>query len=225
MRRRSEELAERQREAGRAQQQRIEERGCCHGGAAARRPREQRWPALDAGELDDARRRAGRDEQGHHAPRGGDCGPRRSGRGDGSGRWPGSARRWRPSAIAWEVGAAGRGRAGGADAGSPGGGPGRGVGAGAGSCPTGGAGGGGPRTADRAREQLREHLAEVHAYARQSRDDLEPPAQQVQAEAERVRQQELALHVARDEHRLAVAAFRQQLIEWQGHGRRDAQAP
>src|SRR5262249_18022875 len=31
-----------------------------------------------------------------------------------------------------------------------------------------------------------------------------------------VRQQELDLHVARDEHRLAVAAFRQQLIEWQG---------
>ena len=31
-----------------------------------------------------------------------------------------------------------------------------------------------------------------------------------------MRQQELALHVARDEHRLAVAAFRQQLIDWQG---------
>jgi hypothetical protein len=31
-----------------------------------------------------------------------------------------------------------------------------------------------------------------------------------------VRQRELSLHVARDEHRLAVAAFRQQLIEWQG---------
>jgi len=68
----------------------------------------------------------------------------------------------------------------------------------------------------RAREQLREHLAEVHGYARQSRDDLEAARQHVQAEAERVRQQELALHVARDEHRLAVAAFRQQLIEWQG---------
>jgi chromosome segregation ATPase len=68
----------------------------------------------------------------------------------------------------------------------------------------------------RAREQLREHLAEVHAYARQSRDDLEAAAKHVQAEAERMRQQELGLHVARDEHRLAVAAFRQQLIEWQG---------
>ena len=68
----------------------------------------------------------------------------------------------------------------------------------------------------RAREQLREHLAEVHGYARQSRDDLEAARQHVQAEAERVGQQELALHVARDEHRLAVVAFRQQLIEWQG---------
>src|SRR5207302_10782364 len=68
----------------------------------------------------------------------------------------------------------------------------------------------------RAREQLREHLAEVHTYARQSRDDLEAARKHVQGEVERVRQQELDLQVARDEHRLAVAAFRQQLIEWQG---------
>jgi chromosome segregation ATPase len=67
-----------------------------------------------------------------------------------------------------------------------------------------------------AREQLRDHLAEIHAYARQSRDDLETMQSQVQAEAERVRLQELALHRARDEHRLAVAAFRQQMIAWQG---------
>jgi chromosome segregation ATPase len=68
----------------------------------------------------------------------------------------------------------------------------------------------------RGRDQLREHLAEVHTYARQSRDDLEAARKHLQAEIERVRQQELDLHVARDEHRLAVAAFRQQLIEWQG---------
>jgi chromosome segregation ATPase len=68
----------------------------------------------------------------------------------------------------------------------------------------------------RAREQLREHLAEIHGYARQSREDLEAARQHVQAESERVLQQDLALRVARDEHRLAVAAFRQQLIEWQG---------
>ena len=36
-------------------------------------------------------------------------------------------------------------------------------------------------------------------------------------ESERGRQKELELHAARDAHRLAVAAFRQQLVEWQGH--------
>ncbi len=68
----------------------------------------------------------------------------------------------------------------------------------------------------RGRAQLREHLAELHAYAQQSRDDLETAHKHIQSEVERVRQQELSLHVARDEHRLAVAAFRQQLIDWQG---------
>jgi len=68
----------------------------------------------------------------------------------------------------------------------------------------------------RAREQMREQLAEVHTYGKESRDDLEAARQQVQTEADRVRQQDLALNLARDEHRLAVAAYRQQLIEWQG---------
>ncbi len=66
-----------------------------------------------------------------------------------------------------------------------------------------------------AREQLREHLGELHTYARQGRDDLEALRAQVREEAERLRQQETALHRERDEHRLAVAAFRQQLIDWQ----------
>ena len=39
---------------------------------------------------------------------------------------------------------------------------------------------------------------------------------QVRAEAERLREQEQAIDRARAEHRLAVTAFRQQLIEWQG---------
>lgn len=68
----------------------------------------------------------------------------------------------------------------------------------------------------RAREQLRGHLGELHTYARQAQEDLEMLRTQVQAEAEKVRQQGLLLHRARDEHRLAVAAFRQQLLEWQG---------
>ena len=63
---------------------------------------------------------------------------------------------------------------------------------------------------------MREHLAEIHGYARQSREDLEAARQHVQTESERVLQQDLALRVARDEHRVAVASFRQQLIEWQG---------
>jgi hypothetical protein len=67
-----------------------------------------------------------------------------------------------------------------------------------------------------AREQLREHLGEVHTFARQCEDDLEALKGQVQAGAERLQQQETALRRGQDEHRLAVAAFRQQLIEWQG---------
>ncbi|MBV9122161.1 MAG: hypothetical protein JO112_02215, partial [Planctomycetes bacterium] len=67
----------------------------------------------------------------------------------------------------------------------------------------------------RARDQLRKHLAELHAYARQSHEDLEILRAQVQADSERVRQQRQVLVRDRDEHRLAVAAFRQQMIEWQ----------
>jgi chromosome segregation ATPase len=68
-----------------------------------------------------------------------------------------------------------------------------------------------------ARGQLREHLNEVHTYVRESRADLETMRKDFQAEVERVRQQELDLHVARDEHRITVAAFRQKVAEWQGH--------
>jgi chromosome segregation ATPase len=66
-----------------------------------------------------------------------------------------------------------------------------------------------------AREQLRGHVAEAHAYTRRSREDLELLRAQVRAEAERVREQESSLHRDRDEHRLAVAQFRQQLVDWQ----------
>lgn len=67
-----------------------------------------------------------------------------------------------------------------------------------------------------AREQLRGHLGELHAYARQSHDDLLMLRTQVQAEGERLRQQDVALQRARTEHRHAVTEFRQQLIDWQG---------
>jgi chromosome segregation ATPase len=68
----------------------------------------------------------------------------------------------------------------------------------------------------RSREELREHLAELHSYAQQSHEDIESLRSQVLLEAEQVQQQRVAIHRAREEHRLAVAAFRQQLIEWQG---------
>ena len=67
-----------------------------------------------------------------------------------------------------------------------------------------------------AREQLKDHLGEVHAYARQCQEDLDGLRAQVQAEAERLQQKEQTLRRLQNEHRLAVAAFRQQLIDWQG---------
>ncbi|HLW66305.1 MAG TPA: hypothetical protein VKS79_13410, partial [Gemmataceae bacterium] len=67
-----------------------------------------------------------------------------------------------------------------------------------------------------ARDQMKGHLGEVHTYIQQGQEDLQALRGQVQAEAERLRQQELALQRARSEHRLAVTAFRQQLIDWQG---------
>jgi chromosome segregation ATPase len=68
----------------------------------------------------------------------------------------------------------------------------------------------------KARQQLREHLAELNTYARQSHQDLDLLRAEIQTEAERLHQRELALHQSREDQRLAVAAFRQQLIEWQG---------
>jgi chromosome segregation ATPase len=66
------------------------------------------------------------------------------------------------------------------------------------------------------REQMRDHLDEVHTYAGQCRDELEAVRTQVRGEADRLQQQEQALRRGQDEQRLAIAAFRQQLIAWQG---------
>jgi hypothetical protein len=70
------------------------------------------------------------------------------------------------------------------------------------------------RTAQ-AREAMRAQLAELHAYALKSQDDLSAVRTQVQEELTRLRDQEQSLSRARSEHRLAVSSFRQQLIEWQ----------
>lgn len=67
-----------------------------------------------------------------------------------------------------------------------------------------------------ARDMLRGHLTELNEFARTSRTDLEAARTQVRADADRLREQQEALDRAKDEHRLAVTAFRQQLIEWQG---------
>lgn len=67
-----------------------------------------------------------------------------------------------------------------------------------------------------AKETLRGHLVELNDFARRSREDLEAVRAQVRVEAERIRAEETALDRARAEHRLAVATFRQQLVDWQG---------
>jgi chromosome segregation ATPase len=67
-----------------------------------------------------------------------------------------------------------------------------------------------------AREELRGHLGELHDYTRQGQEDLESVQVRVRAEADRLREQEAAINRAKAEHRLAVTAFRQQLLEWQG---------
>ncbi len=67
-----------------------------------------------------------------------------------------------------------------------------------------------------AREQVRDHLGEIHQYVRSSQDDLEKLRGKLQAEVETQQQQELGLRRNQDEHRLAMVAFRQQLIDWQG---------
>ena len=67
-----------------------------------------------------------------------------------------------------------------------------------------------------ARDTLRGHLAELHDFARLSREDLATIHAQVRLEAERLREQDEALNRAKAEHRLSVTAYRQQLIEWQG---------
>ncbi len=67
-----------------------------------------------------------------------------------------------------------------------------------------------------ARDQLREHLTELNDFARTSRTDLEAARAQIRADAERLREQHEALDRAKDEHRAAVAGFRQQIVEWQG---------
>jgi DNA repair exonuclease SbcCD ATPase subunit len=66
-----------------------------------------------------------------------------------------------------------------------------------------------------AREVLRGQLAELHAYANQTRDTLESLRNDLRVETERLRYRETELERARGEHRLAVSEFRAQVLDWQ----------
>lgn len=68
-----------------------------------------------------------------------------------------------------------------------------------------------------AKEVLRGHLAELHSFAQHGREELEAIRAQIRAESERLGEQSAIVDRARAEHRLAVAAFRQQLVEWQAN--------
>lgn len=65
------------------------------------------------------------------------------------------------------------------------------------------------------REQLRGHLAEIHEYVRQCQVELEQLRSKLQSDVEGLKEHETSLRRNQDEHRLAVAAFRQQLVDWQ----------
>ena len=65
------------------------------------------------------------------------------------------------------------------------------------------------------RDVLRGHLAELHTYAAQTRAEVDAARAELRADADRLRDREQALEAARAEHRLAVAEFRQQLLDWQ----------
>jgi len=67
-----------------------------------------------------------------------------------------------------------------------------------------------------AREELRDHLAELHEFVRVSRRDLEQLGERLAEEERQLRLQEQDLRQGQEEHRLALAAFRQQLLGWQG---------
>ncbi len=67
-----------------------------------------------------------------------------------------------------------------------------------------------------ARDQLRDHLAEIHTFVQQCQEELERLRGRVAEDVDRLQEQEQSLRRSQDEHRLAMVAFRQQLIEWQG---------
>jgi peptidoglycan hydrolase CwlO-like protein len=66
-----------------------------------------------------------------------------------------------------------------------------------------------------AREQLRDHVGEIHKYVRQCQEELDELRDKLQADVRALAEQEQTLRRGHDEHRVALVAFRQQLIDWQ----------
>jgi chromosome segregation ATPase len=67
-----------------------------------------------------------------------------------------------------------------------------------------------------ARTQMREHLAEIHRYVRDCQDQLEKERKGLQGNLDKLQAEEQSLRRSQDEHRLALTAFRQQVIDSQG---------
>ncbi len=66
-----------------------------------------------------------------------------------------------------------------------------------------------------AREQLRDHLSELHAFVRQTQDDFAAAHARLRHEQADLAQKDGDFRRLHDEHRLALVAFRQQMIDWQ----------
>src|SRR5262249_14492408 len=67
-----------------------------------------------------------------------------------------------------------------------------------------------------AREQLRDHLGELHAYVQECREDLENAKTRLHLQEAKLEDRAGELRRGQEEHRLAMVAFRQQMIGWQG---------
>lgn len=66
-----------------------------------------------------------------------------------------------------------------------------------------------------AKELIQEHLKEFHSYALNARQDLDALIKESRNQQSQSQETESKILKAREEHRLSIASFKQQLIEWQ----------
>jgi hypothetical protein len=66
-----------------------------------------------------------------------------------------------------------------------------------------------------AREQLRDHLAELNAFVQQTQDDFAAAHARLRHDQADLAQKDQDFRRLHDEHRVALVAFRQQMIDWQ----------